>query len=153
MFPLLNRDFEAFDDAMIVTTGPETTVSLSVVGAPVAQPRIRFRRILRAFRVIPYDPAHHKKRLFRTEVFNAFAGVGAMLFPLFGDASKLKVTVTFHVFDVRKDIDNLLKFFLGALQGVIFKNDAMIFEVVAKKIRVTKNTQFTAFEVANILED
>ena len=100
-----------------------------------------------------YDPAHHKKRLFRTEVFNAFAGVGATNFPLFGDASKLKVTVTFYVFDLRKDIDNLVKFFLDSLQGGIFKNDSTIFELIAKKTRSTRNTQFTSFEVVNLLEE
>ena len=153
MFPIPDREFVAVDDAMIVTTGPETTVSLSVMGVPVAQPRIRFRRILQAFWIIAYDPAHNKKRLFRTEVVNAFAGVGATIFPLFGDSAKLKVTVTFHIFDLRKDIDNLVKFFLDSLQGGIFKNDSTIFELIAKKTRSTRNTQFTSFEVVNLLEE
>ena len=150
--PILDREFVAVDDAMIVTTGPETTVSLSVMGVPVAQPRIRFRRIIRAFRVIPYDPAQLEKRAFRTEVLNAFLGVGATRFPLFDVPAQLRVTVTFYVFDMRKDIDNLIKFCLDSLEGVVFRNDAMIYEVLAKKIRSTRNTQFMAFEVVNLLE-
>lgn len=140
-------------DAMIVTTGPKTTVSLCVAGEPIAQPRIRFRRILRAFRVIPYDPSYRQKMAFRAEVARAINDVGASVFPLFGSTFKLKVTVTFHVFDARKDIDNLLKFFLDAIQGVVFKNDSMVFEIVATKVRVSKNLQYTGFEVENIVEE
>jgi Holliday junction resolvase RusA-like endonuclease len=153
-----NRDFEAFDNAMVVTDGTKTSASLLVGGEPVPQPRARFahrfiRRGLFPFvRMVVYDPAATKKAAFRSEVLNAFADIGASPFPLFGNGDKLKVTVAFHVFDAKSDIDNLLKFFLDALQGVIFKNDKVIFEVVAKKIRATKNSQFTEFEVENIIE-
>jgi Holliday junction resolvase RusA-like endonuclease len=153
-----NRDFEAFDNAMVVTDGTKTSASLLVIGEPVSQPRARFaRRFLRRgifpfVRFFVFDPASAKKAAFQLEVRNAFTGIGASPFPLFGNGDKLKVTVAFHVFDARKDIDNLLKFFLDALQGVIFKNDQVIFEVVAKKIRATRNSQFTEFEVENIVE-
>ena len=50
-------------------------------------------------------------------------------------------------------LTNLLKFFLDAWEGIVFQNDHMIFAVVAKKVRVTKNGQFTGFEVENIVED
>jgi Holliday junction resolvase RusA-like endonuclease len=85
-------------------------------------------------------------------VRDALAEVGAT-FPLFDDGVKLKVTCTFHVFDTRKDIDNMVKFLLDCLQSVLFKNDDMIYFIVAKKIHTARrDLEFTKFEVENIVE-
>jgi hypothetical protein len=50
-------------------------------------------------------PHKTRKLAFEKRVWDAIAGVGAK-FPLFKNDVKLKVTVTFHVLDMRKDIDN-----------------------------------------------
>ena len=83
----------------------------------------------------------------------ALEEVGTSLFPLFENGTKLKVMATFHVFHSSKDVDNLAKFLLDALEKVVFKNDNMVVLLVATKTRTTRNLEFTDFEIENIVDD
>ena len=150
MLHLENSFFVAQDDAMIVTTDMMATVSLSILGEPIAQPRICFWMLAGVLHVIPYDPAHTKKFAFQGVVLSALADLGATAFPLFDSGEKLKVTATFHVFDTRKDIDNLVKFLLDSLETIALKNDNMVYWLVGKKICMTKNMEFMKLEVKSI---
>jgi Holliday junction resolvase RusA-like endonuclease len=84
----------------------------------------------------------------------ALAEVGATSFPLFKNDRKLKVVrATFHVFNARKDVDNLVKFLLDSVEGIVYNNDNMVYLVVAKKICTSRNLEFTDFEVKNVVND
>lgn len=56
---------------------------------------------------------------------------------LFDEA--LKVNLTFYVNNINRDLDNMIKATLDALQGVVFKNDKQIIEIQAKKQQQEKN--------------
>ena len=118
----IDRMFNARDDVMVVATNTATAVSLSILGSPIAQPRMKcyYSRVLS--RLVVYDPTKDKKLTFKKIVRVALAEMGAT-FPLFDNGVKLKVTATFHVADTCKDVDNLLKFLLDSLALVIYKND------------------------------
>jgi Holliday junction resolvase RusA-like endonuclease len=146
--PRPNRFFVARDDPMIIITNTTTTLSLSVLGEPVSQPRSRARRS----DVRMWNPADKKKRAFKAMLREALADVGATPFPLFKNGMKLKVMATFHVFNTRKDVDNLVKFLLDAMEDIVYKNDNWVYSVVAKKIRTTRNREFTEFEVESMVE-
>lgn len=145
------------DDAMVVMTNAKTSVSLSIFGEPVAQPRWRYHLMPKLIvpnflKVVPYNPADKEKKAFKMAVSTALAQVGATTLPLFGNDVKVKVKVTFHVFNVQKDIDNLLKFLMDALQSIFYKDDNMVYCVLAMKIRTTRNLEYTEFEVENMAE-
>lgn len=56
---------------------------------------------------------------------------------LFDEA--LKVNLTFYVNNINRDLDNMIKATLDALQGVVFQNDKQIIEIQAKKQQQEKN--------------
>jgi Holliday junction resolvase RusA-like endonuclease len=143
--------FKARDDVIVVLTNTVATVSLCILGEPISQPRMRCYHNPASGRVVVYDPTQDEKVAFKKSVRDAIAKVGAT-FPLFENDVKLKVTVTFHVTDMRKDIDNLLKFMLNALATVMYNNDNMICSVVATKIMATRSFGRTEFMVKNIIE-
>ena len=152
-FPPINSD-----DAMVVTTNAMTSVSLSIFGEPVSQPRWRYHlmprlRVPKWVKVVTYNPATREKSAFRLAVSNALVQVGATTFPIFADRVKVKVKVTFHVINVQKDIDNLLKFLMDALQSIFYNNDNMVYCVVATKIRTMTNLEYTEFEAENMSEE
>jgi Holliday junction resolvase RusA-like endonuclease len=146
----INRMFNAHDDVMVVETNTATIVSLTILGEPLIQPRMRCYKNPVTGRPVVFDPARDEKLAFKRIVREALGAVGATTFPLFDDGVKLKVTATFHVVDMRKDIDNLLKFLLDALASVVYNNDNAIDFVVAKK--VATNVEYTKFMVENIVE-
>jgi Holliday junction resolvase RusA-like endonuclease len=147
----INLMFNARDDAIIVSNNTITTASLCVLGPPISQGRIKCHRNAVSGRLVVFDPTHDEKFAFKRVVRTALVGVGATL-PLFDNGVKLKVTATFYVADVRKDVDNLLKFLLDSLESVIYNNDKMIYTVVATKITTNNNFERTEFMVENISE-
>ena len=147
--PRRPADFVVRDDPMIVVTGETTMVSLSVWGEPVSQPRPTINRRSGHF----YDGAGRKKEAFKAVVRHALAEVAGMTFPLFEPGVKLKVTATFNFFRSTKDLDNMVKSLLDCLQGTVYQNDNVVFLLVAKKIRTTRNLAFTQFEVENIVDE
>jgi Holliday junction resolvase RusA-like endonuclease len=69
-----------------------------------------------------YDPSQRKKRAYRVvAVMQALAQLGVTHFPIFPHHRdlKLRICATFYVHTINKDLDNLLKFILDALQGAI----------------------------------
>ena len=123
--------FRADDDVIIVSTNTAVnSVSLLILGEPIAQPRTKCysppsTRSGHQWRVIIFDPAKDEKCAFKYTVGLALEEMG-MSFPIVEDGAKLKVTAAFNVVDVRKDVDNLAKFLLDALHSVVFHNDNMV---------------------------
>lgn len=148
----INRMFNARDDVIVASNNKTTTVSLTILGEPVSQPRTQSYHSEALARVIVYDPAKDEKLAFKKCVREALEKVGATL-PIFDNNVKVMVTVTFHVVDTRKDIDNLLKFLLDALTSVMYINDNMVYSVISKKIITTRNLEYSEFVLENIVEE
>ena len=128
-------------DAMLMTTSNDRVVVLiQVLGECVAQPRPRFRAIPRQNqRIIVYDPGQGRRLAWAAAVRAALIEVGVTRFPVFTTQLlpfKLKVTVTFHIMNLAKDINNMVKFLLDAMQGLIYSNDKVIYKIVAEKKQI-----------------
>ena len=78
-----------------------------------------------------YDPSLQLKGKFRWAVLKSLKGLKFGQYPLF--QVHLKITVAFHISNMTKDVDNLLKFVLDALQTIVYRNDRWVFKVVAEK--------------------
>jgi Holliday junction resolvase RusA-like endonuclease len=142
-------------DAVIAaanTPDAPPSIYIDVQGTPIAQqrPRVRFLPLIRA--PLIYDPSQRLKRAYQSAVIQSLAQLGVHNFPIFPDqrALKLGMSVVFYVHNMNKDIDNLLKFVLDALQGAICANDRVIWEVTAKKVHVANNDQFTQLVIEQV---
>ena len=102
-------------------------VTIEVQGEPRVQERARLSRIGGVTRI--YDPSATLKSKFQRAVRNAFTDLGIHSFPLF-EAQPIKITIVFAITNMAKDIDNLLKFVMDALQTVVYVNDRMVVKVV-----------------------
>jgi Holliday junction resolvase RusA-like endonuclease len=138
-------------DAIIPATTDDGAdiLMLQVVGECVPQPRIHGHIIPRqGNRTIYYDPSQKKRAAWSEAVCTAIMAVGTTDFPIFMGfpcTLKLKVTVTFYINNLLKDVDNLLKFVLDGMQGTVYANNRDVYIVV------TKNKAFTtAFEYVDI---
>jgi Holliday junction resolvase RusA-like endonuclease len=99
-----------------------------------------------------YDPSQQLKRAYQGTVIQSLAQLGLRTFPLFPYQRYLKLgmSVVFYVHNINTDIDNLLKFVLDALQGAIYANDRVIWEVTAKKVQVANDNQFTQLVIEQV---
>ena len=132
-------------DAWAMADRHGVTLSLVVHGEAVAQPRHRVRRVGPS-RMIFYDPAATCKRKYKRSIDRSLVAIGVSERPVFAANGQLTVDVTFNVLNANKDVDNMLKYVLDALQGLIYGNDREIFEVHAKKI--VSNSEFTEITVS-----
>ena len=60
---------------------------------------------------------------------------------------KLKLTVTFYINNLAKDVDNLLKFVMDGMQGIIYANDRAVFQVLTEKKPTTMAFEYADLEV------
>ena len=107
-------------------------LSFFVNNTPESQPRPRARWM--QSRVLVYDPSSSIKRAYKQAFIAALAAVGVVNLPTFG-SRRVKVTAHYHVRNIRKDVDNMLKFTLDVLEDVGFSNDANVFCVSAQNIK------------------
>jgi hypothetical protein len=136
--PVNPHGFEA--EAIIVADSMEDqgkSVQIIVHGSPLVQQRHRGRYLIAAARTLVWDPCKASKRSFRDVVRAALEGLGLDDddFPCFCGKA-LIFDVSFHVMNTSKDVDNLLKFVLDALQTVLYSNDRFIYDIHARKRRV-----------------
>ena len=136
-----------FDVDAIIVGGDEDEreLYLDIGGPPLVQQRLRVA-FLRFIHPRLYDPSGRSKRALKRAVRNALVNVGNDDFPVFQN-SVLEVQVTFFVSNPNKDIDNLAKFLLDALEGVIYSNDRLIWDLVAKKRILGHPLQFTRVRI------
>ena len=132
-------------EAVIVGHGDNLSVEITIPGIPVAQPRPRGRLV--NGRIIVFNPASRELNAFRRSVRECLGGLSVGMFPMFDIAVSLEVKAIFFVSNMRKDVDNMLKFVLDALQGVVYPDDRIIVTIQAKKIRCTVREQRTVLEV------
>jgi Holliday junction resolvase RusA-like endonuclease len=128
------------------------TFYLEVQGPAMVQQRTRIRFLPLAGRAVVYDPSQASKRAFRRAVLLALNELGIVEFPVFQDQQHLKIQLncTFYLHNEAKDVDNLLKFVMDALESVIYQNDRVVFETHLKKVKVPQQEEFTKIEVRDI---
>jgi Holliday junction resolvase RusA-like endonuclease len=114
-------------DALAVSNsdGKVLSVDIHVDGEPRVQERPRHCH--RGSKHWVYDPTKELKAEFREVVKAAFTDLGIHDFPLFG--VPLKYIIVFGVSNPEKDVDNLLKFVMDALETVIYANDNKVRKV------------------------
>jgi Holliday junction resolvase RusA-like endonuclease len=71
---------------------------------------------------------------------------------LFFVRANLTMKVSFSVMNTLKDLDNLLKLFLDALQMVVYSNNKFLYKIYVRKIPVYHiNDEGTVIEVKALL--
>jgi Holliday junction resolvase RusA-like endonuclease len=101
-------------------------------------------------RPVLYDPSQAMKRAYRTACARALMEVGITYFPFF-PRRNLHLKVLFFIHNQAKDLDNLLKFVMDALEKVVFGNDRVIWEATIKTVAVEKSDEFTRIEIQELI--
>ena len=99
----------------------KTGIELVIKGEPIAMQRPRLGR------VHAYNPQAELKKQTQWEIKSQWP-YSVLLKPL-------SIWFFFYLTRDNKDIDNLVKFALDALQGVVFKNDLQVKILTAIKIK------------------
>ena len=128
-------------EAVIVGNGNDLMVEITIPGIPVAQPRPRGRLV--SGRIVVFNPATREMTTFRRSIRQCLVELAVAVFPMFDIAVSLEVKAIFFVSNMRKDVDNMLKFVLDALQGVLYPDDRIIVTIEAKKVRCSVREQRT----------
>jgi Holliday junction resolvase RusA-like endonuclease len=141
------------EDFMEVRSPNGRTVSFVMTGDPPSQERTRMV-FMRTLRPRLFDPSGRKKRLFKQKVRDIMILYG-LTFPYFTDDEPIAlhlllvlprrkqdwmvrdgVTVlrpSAQTFPRKKDVDNMLKFVMDALQEVLYNNDNTVVTISASK--------------------
>jgi Holliday junction resolvase RusA-like endonuclease len=135
-------------DAVLVSLNDIRTLYATVIGSPAVQARPRMNT--RNGRVHIYDPSARSKRAFKRAMRQALQELGIVAFPIFLPTSHLKLKATFFLSNEGKDVDNMLKYLMDALQSVVYGNDAGIYDIETKKVKTNINSQFTRFEIEEL---
>jgi hypothetical protein len=155
----------AITDMMVVTCGGEESLSFVCLGDPPAQARGRINWRNRPVPVY-YDPSSRSKAAYALVLRNALMSFGTSSFPIFNreilaSTKGLKLTVAFYLhrkvadyhvvsgkkvlkktaemFPKNKDVDNMLKFVMDAIHGVVYDNNTVITSVIAMKTFIPEN--------------
>ena len=131
-----NQPFVADAIAIMAKTGKgqpprAERLDIMVEGEPEVQERPRMSNL---GHVHMYDPSSKLKGKYRWAVLKALKGLQLGTYPVFsGELSEVRITVVFHVNNMLKDVDNLLKFVLDALETIVYANDRTVLQIVADK--------------------
>jgi Holliday junction resolvase RusA-like endonuclease len=134
-------------DALIMGVAHPTIV-VTVKGSPIAQARPRATVINGRARV--YDPTQRAKRAYRRAIGQAMTELGITDFPFF-ERTRLQLKVTYGLSNNAKDVDNLLKFVMDALESVLYDNDACIMSANETKMIVPIGAQYTTFVLEELV--
>jgi len=138
--------FANVDDVELIVVGTANpTIYFTMQGPPAVQQRVRAFSV--NGRLTFYDPSQRAKRAFKEAIRQAMLQFGISTFPFFSDEKKVKVTAIFGVSNEAKDVDNMLKFLLDAIQDVVYTNDNMVYKLVGTKIPVPIHQQYTMFSL------
>jgi hypothetical protein len=174
-----NLSFVDLVVAGIVGSNQPSELSVKVVGAPSVQQR---PKIVWKKRFIPtlYDPSAREKILFRFGLQRELVSCGHTAFPFFLNATNeitskgLYLDVAFHVkrneadycmkrgkkvlkgvhqlYPRRKDVDNMLKFIMDAMHGVVYTDDKCVVRVSAMKLFLNEDEkdEYTTLRISII---
>ena len=148
LFLLMPRCFampEILDPIIEVdATGACHVINATIAGKPVVQARHRFRRVPP---YLAYNPQAGQLQALHEAVKAGLRAVGVEGPVTFGIDDVL-VDVEFYVSDFNKDIDNMAKFLLDALQGPLYTNDRQVMGIRMTKSRVAHGNTCTKICVA-----
>ena len=124
-------------EVLLLTQGEHRSLTLSMLGECIPQPRMRVRRLGPGF--VLYDPSGPARNWWKEAARRALAEIGIDELPVFPNlpGMTVKITVTFHINKVRKHLDNLLEFIMDAMHGVLYKDDNCICDCIASKKHTT----------------
>ena len=127
----INQQFVADSIAVLAPTanGAPEQLGIVVEGEPQVQERPRISHLGHTHM---YDPSSRSKNRFKIAVVKSLQGLTFAQYPLFR-ARRLNVTVAFYIKNMNKDVDNLLKFVLDALQMVVYTDDRCVCQIQARK--------------------
>lgn len=173
-----------FEDLVVAgsvgTNQPE--LSMKVIAAPPVQQRPKIVWKKRFFPTY-YDPSARDKLSFRYGLHNELVSCGHVAFPFFLNATNemaskgLLLEVSFHVkrrgldyrtkrgnkvlkedhqhYPRRKDTDNMLKFVMDAMHGVVYTDDKCVVSVSATKLFLTEEEkhdgEYTKIRISTII--
>ena len=145
-------EHQVVEDFMIVGMEEDNAdeVSFTVFGKPPIQNgwKLAWKQMGRRPPVI-YDAKKGEKAMLRNLLKAAIRGFGRYQCPLFRKQT-LSVSVVFGLRDIAsKDVDNLSKFLLDAMEGAIFDDDKFVYSLHASKVAVTtlEAKEFTSVQV------
>jgi Holliday junction resolvase RusA-like endonuclease len=111
--------------------GEPSVVRLIMQGEPQCLQPVRMNRFTRSW----YDPLQYIKQEMKRRIRRELRSLSENT-PIFPGLTHLSVSILF-VARTDKDIDNMLKPFLDVLEGIIYENDRLIFEIYARKLILT----------------
>jgi Holliday junction resolvase RusA-like endonuclease len=136
-------------DALLVDQNDRKSICVTVQGSPPVQARPRVAAI--AGRGHFYGPCARSKRAFKRGMRKALQDLEIHRFPMMNPDAHLRLRTTFFLSNEGKDMDNLLKCLMDALTSIIHANDAIIFDVEMKKVTIGIRSQFTRFELEELV--
>ena len=117
---------------VITTTGNQRSVKFTLLGEPVAQNgwRLRFRGVAAP---VMYNLLSRRKRQVKLLMQAAFLQLEEAT-PLF-NGTRINVSIQFQLrlASTGKDLDNMAKFLLDALEGSVYDNDKFIMDLHLSK--------------------
>ena len=126
-------------DVVVVTTMGDDeidSVSFTIVGKPAVQNgwKMAWKKPFR--QPFLYDPKKGEKAALRAAVKAALRELTRAQLPVFrGDGCAVSVNFKIHQSHVfNKDLDNLAKFLLDALEGALFDNDKWVMSLLLTKV-------------------
>jgi Holliday junction resolvase RusA-like endonuclease len=149
MPPYLTKKCDA--DAIMAGTAPNYTLHLTVSGPPSVQERARIRYQPFAGKPRVYDPSRKGKIAFRDAVKASIQDLDFVDVPVFKAGQTLRLNVVFGLTRQGKDVDNLLKFVMDALQGVLYRNDAIVWKSNIEKRTVPKGQEYTHIFIEEVV--
>jgi Holliday junction resolvase RusA-like endonuclease len=125
--------------------GGPSVVRLIMQGEPQCLQPVRMNRSTHNW----YDPLHYIKQEMKRRITSELEAQSENM-PIFpGSTTHLAVSILF-VIRTNKDIDNMLKPFLDVLQGIIYENDNLIFEIYARKKVILRGQAAVPDSVAKV---
>ena len=107
-------------------------IELTIQGEPIAMMRPRLGR------EHTYNPQKDLKVRMKWEI--------SVLWPYPKILGDLGINLIFQVSNKNKDLDNMVKFILDAMEGIVFKNDRQVSEIYARKEAGEPCTLIEVFE-------
>ena len=121
--------------------GQDNLISTHIVGPVKVAPGVRARMIPGRRHPIIHQPVLPARRVLHRWAMEALQAIGILTFPCFPEGSQLKVKIVFRIKNMNKDLDNMLKFYFDALEGVCWHNDRDVHHVDARKSKIDQNSK------------
>jgi Holliday junction resolvase RusA-like endonuclease len=118
----------------------DETLYLCLYGEPTAQPRPRAQHNIHGRIIV--DPSIRFRDAGQVLINAALGDIGLRDRPVFTTGRSIRVMCYYFVGDMRKDIDNLLKFTMDLLVGPILVDDRFVCEVRGFKSQETDDGDF-----------